>query len=238
MNIDSLETKLEKKPQIPATYDSMFETGGDSGVFDLPYRRSPYYPMFKAVRAALRKQAPQGVLEVGCGTGPLAHMLLESMVLSYRGFDFSPVAIEKARTRTGRRDEFFVGDATSKVTYANLEYDAIVCTEVLEHIEDDLMAISHWAPGSFCVCSVPNYDADTHVRHFRSASEVAARYGTLIDIYAIETRRKPFLNDLTAKKWMQAIKWNRYRPDRLRWLLGMSDFDRDGGWFIFSGRRR
>jgi len=229
---------LGKKPQVPETYDEMFKDGGYAGVFDLPYKRSPYYPLFRVIRGTLRRHKAQRVLEVGCGTGALSHMLFDSTRLSYQGFDFSPVAVEKAKKRTGRNDVYFVGDATSSATYANLSYDAVVCTEVLEHIEDDLLAVSHWAPGTFCVCSVPNYDADTHVRHFRSADEVARRYGALVDIEGIETRRKPFLNDLSLSKWLQAVRWNRDRPDRLLWLLGHSDFDRDGGWFIFSGRRR
>lgn len=229
---------MEKKPQIPATYDDMFNQGGYGGIFDLSYKRSPYYPLFRAVRDTLRKHKAQRVLEVGCGTGTMAHMLFDTMNFSYRGFDFSPIAVEKAKTRTGREEVFFVGDATSAATYASLNYDSVICTEVLEHIEDDLLAMSHWAPGTFCVCSVPNYDADTHVRYFRSADEVAKRYEKLLEIEKIETRRKPFLNDLSLASWLQAVKWNRYRPDRLLWLLGLSDFDRDGGWFIFSGRRR
>jgi len=225
-------------PQVPKTYDEMFKAGGHAGVFDLPYRRSPYYPMFKAVREFLYEQNVQRLLEVGVGTGTMAHMLFDGRPIAYRGFDFSPVAVEKAKKRTGRSEEFFVGDATLRATYANLQYDAIVCTEVLEHIEDDLLAISHWAPGTFCVCSVPNYDADTHVRHFKTAAEVAGRYEGLIDIQSIVTRRKPFLDDLSLASWLKAVRWNRYRLDRLRWLMGFSDFDNDGGWFIFAGRRR
>ena len=228
---------MEKKLQRPETYDAMFEVGGSQGVFDLPYRRSPYYPMFKAVRAVLRRQNVKSVLEVGCGTGGMAHMLFDSMQTKYRGFDFSTVAIDKARKRTGRADAFFAGDATVARTYESVSYEAIVCTEVLEHIENDLLAISHWKPGALCVCSVPNYDADTHVRHFHSADEVRERYGNLLDIEQIETRCKPFLNDLSLSNWLQAAKWNRYRPDRLKWLFGLSDFERNGGWFIFAGRR-
>ena len=182
------------------------KVGGHAGVFDLPYRRSPYYPMFKAVRVLLYKQDVQRLLEVGCGTGTMAHMLFDGKPIAYRGFDFSPVAVEKAKKRTGRSDEFFVGDATLGATYAQLEYDAIICTEVLEHIEDDLLAISHWAPGTFCVCSVPNYDADTHVRHFKTAGEVAGRYEGLIDIQSIVTRRKPFLDDLSLASWLKAVR--------------------------------
>ena len=217
----------------------MFEAGGYAGVFDLPYKRSPYYPLFRAVRDTLRDHKAQRVLEVGCGTGAMAHLLFDSMQLSsYRGFDFSSIAIEKAKKRTGRTDLFFVGDATSPAIYAGLEYDVVICTEVLEHIEDELLAMSHWAPGSFCVCSVPNYDADTHVRYFRTVDEVARRYESVLDIEAIETRRKPFVNDLSVANWLRAIRWNRYRPDRLKRLLGYSDFERDGGWFVFRGRRR
>ncbi|MBA4175625.1 MAG: hypothetical protein C0505_03560 [Leptothrix sp. (in: Bacteria)] len=229
---------MEKLPQVPQTYDEMFTAGGSEGVFDLPYARSPYYPMFKAVIGALQRGKVSRVLEVGCGTGTFAHMFREKTELAYRGFDFSAVAIEKAGQRFGAPGLFYRGDATLAETYIGQIYDAIVCTEVLEHIENDLLAVSQWAAGTWCVCSVPNYDADTHVRHFRTAEEVAHRYGHLIDIDRIETRRKPFLNDLSVGHWLQAVKWNRYRPDRLLWLLGLSSFERDGGWFIFSGRKR
>lgn len=228
---------MEKKVQRPETYDAMFEEGGSNGVFDLPYRRSPYYPMFKAVRESLRRHNVKNVLEVGCGTGGMAHMLFQTTELQYRGFDFSSVAIGKARERTGRANVFFHGDATVAHTYEGIGYEAIVCTEVLEHIEDDRLAISLWKPGVLCICSVPNYDADTHVRHFRSVDEVRERYGKLVDIERIETRCKPFLNDLSLANWLQAVKWNRYRLDRMKWLFGMSDFERNGGWFIFTGRR-
>lgn len=228
---------MKKLPQLSETYDAMYTDGGYQKVFDLPYKRSPYYPLCRSVLAKLRTYGVQRVLEVGCGTGALAHMIFDSTQLTYRGFDFSPVAVDRAKKRTGRQNLFFVGDATSLATYAEVSYDTVICTEVLEHIEDDLLAISHWAPGAFCVCSVPNFDADTHVRHFRSAAEVAQRYSGLLDIQSIERIQKPFLNDLTFGNWLQAVKWNRYRLDRLRWLFGFSDFDRNGGWFVFTGRR-
>lgn len=228
---------MDKKPQVAATYDEMFQGGGFLGVFDLPYRRSPYFPLFRAVLAQVPKAA--GVLEVGCGTGTFAHYLFDKRRgTPYVGFDFSEVAVEKARKRTGRREPFFVGDATKAASYQDLHYDTIVCTEVLEHLEDDKGVVRQWAAGTHCVCSVPNYDADTHVRHFRSEDEVRERYAELIDIRAIRRLRKPFLNDLHWRGWLRALRWNRYRPDRLKWLLGFSDFDRDGGWFVFQGTRR
>jgi SAM-dependent methyltransferase len=233
-----MSQEVDKKPQVPQTYDDMFLEGGHAGVFDLPYRRSPYFPMFRGVVGMLQRARPKRVLEVGCGTGPLAHMLLETTKVEYLGFDFSPVAVGKAKARTARQANFFIGDATQAKTYKDLQYDAIVCTEVLEHIEDDLQAVRQWAAGTYCVCSVPNYDADTHVRHFKHESEVLARYSGLIDIDVIQRRSKPFLDDLSIPAWLQALRWNRYRPQRLVRLMGWSNFDRNGGWFIFGGRRR
>lgn len=229
---------MEKKLQAPETYDQMFQEGGSDGVFDLPYRVSGYYPLFRAVARRLHARRPKRVLEVGCGTGPMAHLLFDAGQVAYSGFDFSPLAVEKARKRTQRPDAFSVGDATSASTYAGREYDAVICTEVLEHIEQDLLAISHWKPGTYCVCSVPNYDADTHVRVFKTEAEVRERYRDLLDIDHVERLNKPFLNNLSWGQWWRALRWNRYRLDRLLWLFGISDFDRDGGWFVFSGTRR
>lgn len=219
--------------------DEMFTSGGFDSVFGLPHKRSPYFPLFRSVRQVVALRDSPRVLEVGCGSGSMAQYLFDTRTTSaYTGFDFSSVAVEKARQRTGRGDCFFVGDATLAATYASLNYDTVICTEVLEHIEDDLAAVAHWKAGSYCICSVPNYDADTHVRHFRSEQDVADRYGSLIQIDRVARRRKPFLDDLSAVNWLRALKWNHYRPDRLRWLFGLSDFDRDGGWFIPSGTRR
>jgi SAM-dependent methyltransferase len=233
-----MKALMQKRVQEPETYDEMFRHGGSAGVFNLPYWRSPYFPMFRAVARSLRKSGAKNVLEVGCGTGPLAHLIDERLKVQYVGFDFSPVAVEKAKARLGRADCFFTGDATKEQTYARVSYDAIICTEVLEHIEEDLLAISHWAPGTWCICTLPNYDSDTHVRHFRTAREVVDRYGALLEIKSIETRCKPMLNDLTVRNWLRAVRWNRYRWDRLKWLMGFSSFDENGGWFILTGIRR
>lgn len=62
----------------------MFKAGGDAGVFDLPYRRSPYYPMFCAARDALRKHKTHYVLEVRCETGTMTRMLFNGMSPSHR----------------------------------------------------------------------------------------------------------------------------------------------------------
>lgn len=224
--------------QSESTYDKLFNEGGYGGVYDLPYRHSAYFPLFRKVLREVKRYGADDVLEVGCGTGAFAHLLMDRSHIRYQGFDFSAVAIKKAAARTGRPSSFFVGDATSSESYGSHTPKCIVCTEVLEHIEDDLHAISHWPSGTHCVCSVPNFDAATHVRYFRSEAEVLARYGEQIEIESVVRIRKPVLPNISLASRLRALRWNRYRPRRLMDIMGLSSFDSAGGWFLFTGKRR
>ena len=228
---------MENKEFASEQYDEIYAAGGAERIYDVPYRQSGYYPLFKRVQRILKRQKIRSVLEVGCGTGGLAHLLKDrSPAIVYRGFDFSPVAVQRAAARLGEPGWFFVGDARARESYPG-EFDTIVCTEVLEHIEADLEVIAQWTPGVHCVCSVPNFDADNHVRHFASEEEVRRRYGELIAIEQIVKVKKPFLSDLSLRSRAQALLWNRYRPRRLLAILGLVSFEALGGWYVFTGRR-
>ena len=215
-------------------YDAMFHDGGYGRVFDLPYWHSCYYPLFRAVLKDLRRINAGAVLEVGCGTGAFAHLLFDRTSLGYVGFDFSAVAVERARRRTGVSDRFFVGNALERANY-EVPHDTIVCTEVLEHIGDDLGVIKNWSSGMKCVCSVPNFGAESHVRHFRSETEVLERYGSAIAIERIVRIKKPVLPDISWRNYLRALRWNRNRPKRLLEIASLASFDTLGGWFLFCG---
>ena len=226
----------ERREHRSDEYDRLFATGGHEGVYAVSYRHSGYFPLFRKVLRELKRRRARCVLEVGCGTGAFAHYLLDKSDLRYAGFDFSQMAVDMAVRRTGRSDLFRVGDARSTSSYTE-PHDALVCTEVLEHIESDRDVVSQWKAGVTCVCSVPNFDADTHVRYFRAEDEVRSRYGDLLDIDTIVRIRKPELSDISMGSYLQALRWNRYRPRRIAAILGLSSFDSGGGWFLFSGRR-
>jgi SAM-dependent methyltransferase len=140
-----------------------------------PYPLSRYYPLWTVIADRIWRDRLRRVLEVGCGNGRLAALLLEHGVEQYVGFDFSPVFIRMARG-VAPRARFVVEDARTSSIYTDFEHDVIVCTEVLEHIPDDLFVISRFPAGSRCLCTVPNFGADGHVRHFGNSREVAARY--------------------------------------------------------------
>lgn len=228
---------MERSVQSKELYDSLYSDGGFEGVYNLPYRHSVYFPLFKRVLEEVQRQNAHAILEVGCGAGAFGHMVLEQTNLAYQGFDFSSVAVAKAIARTGRNDMFYEGDATSQSAYNDKQFDCIVCTEVLEHIENDLEAISRWPIGTHCVCSVPNFDADSHVRFFHDEDEVRARYGKLVDCTTIVRIKKPVLSDISKSSILRALRWNRYHPRQLIEILGMGSFNAVGGWFLFSGKR-
>lgn len=186
---------------------------------------------------ALADRPTASILEVGCGTGGFAQLWTDRHAgARIRGFDFSPVAVQRAQRRTAAA-RFFVGDARDPANYDE-PHDALVCTEVLEHIEEDLAVVQQWRPGTFCVCSVPNFPAENHVRHFVDEAQVLQRYGAFFDAVHIRRVKKPYLYDISpANRWRQ-IRWNRYRPRTLAKILGWSSFEEAGGWFVLAGTKR
>ena len=169
-----------------------------SSEYKTPYFHSRYYPIWAVIVDRVRRPGLQRVMEVGCGGGQLASYLIEQGQLrSYMGVDFSPVAIEIAREQapTGT---FVVGDALDPRSY-DRECDFIVCTEMLEHIADDLRVISLFPPGIRCLCTVPDFPYRSHVRHFMSVEAVVERYGSAfadLDVTVFKAagpRRNPLL---------------------------------------------
>jgi SAM-dependent methyltransferase len=227
---------FEKLDQTPATYDNLFVSGGDRGVFDLHYRNSCYFPMFQKVERILRRHGCRSVLEVGCGTGAFAHLLLDKGRYHYRGFDFSSEAVKRARIRTGEPNLFFQADAADPNSYSGSQsYDAIVCTEVLEHVPDDIAVISQWPAGSRIIATVPSFDSAYHLRYFTRVAQVENRYGGSIAIDNISRIKKPFLVDISLRNRLREIRWARYRPALLKKLLGLGRWEDVGYWFVIDG---
>jgi SAM-dependent methyltransferase len=168
-------------------YDRMYAS---TDAYQVHYARSHYYFLWSVIVDRVRTARLRRVLEIGCGPGQLAAYLLDQGVESYTGADFSATAIEMAR-RNAPRGTFLVGDARDPALHSQAEHDAVICTEVLEHVADDLLVVSHFRAGKRCFCTVPNFPYESHVRHFRDAAEVAARYGPFFDGADIMTFHSP-----------------------------------------------
>jgi 2-polyprenyl-3-methyl-5-hydroxy-6-metoxy-1,4-benzoquinol methylase len=178
---DRLGAKLDgviRKPVVGTErpsdwYDRMFSR---TAKYQVAYHDSPYYFLWAVIADRVRHAELRRVLEVGCGTGQLAAFLFDQGIEAYVGIDFSSKAVEYA-ARMAPAGRFLVDDARHSAIYEEIEHDVVICTEVLEHIEEDLSVVSRFPPRTRCMFSVPNYNSESHVRFFRDAAAVSERYG-------------------------------------------------------------
>ena len=83
------------------------------------------------------------VLDVGCGQGSLLEMLIPlKPEAQYVGIDFAAKALDVARQRAPQA-EFVVHDLMAPPL--KRQFDLVLCTDVVEHIEDDAHAIANVA---------------------------------------------------------------------------------------------
>lgn|SRR3990167_3451541 len=163
----------------------------DASYYDAHYREETpkqyqhyiMYPVWQQAAAFLATLTNPDILELGCGTGGLAHVLKDAGVTQYRGLDFSEEAVTRARQRVDA--DFVVSDLTN-LAWAGWPYDAVVAIEVLEHLADDLAVVRAIRPGTHVVFSVPNLNCAGHVRWFGSPRQVADHYRGLITLQKTE----------------------------------------------------
>ena len=126
-------------PGLAQRYERIWTSQRDDmkryGPFSRHYRR--------IVRALIHPLKFSSVLDVGCGQGSLlAELCTEYPHLRPNGIDISPSAIELARQKVPK-GRFWALD----ITRGHLEekFDLVVCSEVLEHIPDDVAALGNLA---------------------------------------------------------------------------------------------
>lgn len=145
-----------------------------------------YLPAWKRIVGRLEELKARQVLDLGCGPGEFAAFLMPRRPdLGYTGIDASAAAVERARARCPLGN-FEQADAQTSDLLRDPRFDVVICTEMLEHIEDDLGLLSRLRPGTAFVGSVPDFDSFGHVRHFRSIEEVRQRYGNSFRSLQIE----------------------------------------------------
>lgn len=194
-----------------AWYDARYLSGREKFVQD--YARSHYYFLWTVITDRVRRAGVRSVLEIGCGAGQLARLLLDQGVEQYVGLDMSPAAVELAQ-RHSPEARFEVADARTSDIYTRVAYDAVVCTEVLEHVTEDLLIVSRFAPGARCYCSVPSFPWMSHVRNFADADAVHQRYGPFFDDADVLALRSP-RNERDTFFLLEGVR-NHYVPDELR----------------------
>jgi ubiquinone/menaquinone biosynthesis C-methylase UbiE len=103
-----------------------------------------HFRMSTAFREVFLRRLPSAVriIEIGVGTGYHLRRLFEhSPGATYQGVDISPFSVEFARrfafgTDASVSASFALQNATTGLSYEDAVFDAAICGEVLEHVED------------------------------------------------------------------------------------------------------
>jgi len=150
------------------------------------------------------------VLEVGCGLGNLLrHLLNRDLVI---GIDLAASSVETIEREFGAYPHVkaFVQDiaSDSAVAFRNYDIDTIVSLNVLEHIMDDLKALSNMyevlCPSGTLVLIVPAHkwlygSMDSSIGHFRryDKKQLAEKLCTV----GFSVQSQYYLNFLGALGW-------------------------------------
>lgn len=153
-------------------YDASFDAGGTGARH---YTESEYYFLWSVIADRIQRTTARSILEIGCGSGQLACLLQDKVACKYVGFDFSRTRVEFAR-KAYPSLSFMQQDAFQTDLFTTCDYDAVVCTEFLEHVEEDTVALNRIRKGSRFYGTVPNFPFVSHVRHFDDEDAVLARY--------------------------------------------------------------
>lgn len=166
--------------QPSAYYDRIYNTARK-------YRRHYSGVRWRAMFEKAAQRCGQHVLELGCGVGQFAHMLYDKGWLFYRGVDFSPVAIQRARSWKTKGFSFEVKDIYLPGTYhpQGFDYDTVVALETLEHVRD-LEVLEMIPPGKRLVFSLPTFDNEAHLIHFTDVAGIIDRYRGYMSVDYIE----------------------------------------------------
>lgn len=166
-------------------YDEVFKS---SKKYRENYAKSQWFNIWVEIKNIIRDYNFKKILDLGCGTGQLAHFIVEELNVDYSGIDFSSEAINVANKlfeENNLKSNFIIEDLYN-FDFNTIEYDCIVSTEFLEHINGDVEILKRVRSGSYIIATVPNADSAGHVRFYpgsyeQSQREIQDRYSEIGD---------------------------------------------------------
>ena len=173
------------------------------------------------------------VLDVGCGDG--RHIAEAARRGTFAvGLDYDRAELAKARGRIGgQRVDLVVGDAT-RLPFRDSAFDAVICTETLEHLPDDAGALREMArlvvPGGRLLGAVPSHF--TELVYWRLSRGYWNTPGGHVRIYSprgLQRRLRAAGLQLSSFRYVHfidSIVWLRFcLTDYLRPTRPKSDFE-------------
>ncbi len=174
-----------------------------------PLESSPWLETYQRVAAMIDPH--EEVVDLGCGTGRFIELLYRhDHYARVTGVDWSISALAEAQRYAKPRHADAPPPDWQHCDLMDWRADGLragntvfVCTEVLEHLEDDLELVRRVPPGHRFLLTVPNFHSESHLRVFNGAGDVWRRYDSLLNfrswsmvgserqgIHVCETRRR------------------------------------------------
>jgi len=161
--------------------------------YSIPPEQTVYFPVWNKIREILTDK--ETIMEIGCGSGQLANLLLRNGKKYISGIDMAEEGIKLAqKMNPTNKNKFKVGDVDSLDWIGGV--DTLISTEVLEHIENDIEVVDKIAAGTRFIFSVPNFKAKGHLRTFQTLEEIKERYKnlTIINHYPFQINSKAVIH--------------------------------------------
>lgn len=164
--------KRTKNQEAPADfYDKVFKRGA--------YLKHPGRArVYEWIVGCIKKNGLEDLrlLDVGCGPGGLS-ALAQGSGIRIDGYDFSHEAIDQFKS-ANLGCEAYYGNFSVDPSFLDIlsNYDVIVMSEVLEHIQDDLQLLKKIPHGKRVIITVPHFSDKSHVRFFDSLEDASNYY--------------------------------------------------------------
>lgn len=126
-------------------------SGADRRLFDAwsyvydfpPVQRVAYRPVHDVIVAALRRFAPQRIVDIGCGTGNLVGRVCRELPASrVTGCDFSGGMLRTAAVSPSRIG--WVQADAGALPFSDQAFDAVLCTEAFHWFPDQRAALAEF----------------------------------------------------------------------------------------------
>lgn len=116
----------------------------------------------KEIVLGLNPKATDVVLDAGCGDGFYLHLLANLCKSKLIGLDDNPKALDLARKYVNSQNLKLIEGDVKKMPFKSGQFDKIVCSEVLEHLPDDIAGLKEFRrvlkPGGLVAITVPSHN--------------------------------------------------------------------------------